>query len=203
MIDRLALPLLLLLCGLFAAVVVAELRPASTEPAQADAAIPAPKPLPAPPLREADSGYDTLMATTLARPLFSSTRRPPVQNSGDAADDSGLADTRLAGILIEPGHRIAIFAPTGAKAVTVTQGQTVGSWRVDSITPVEVSLSGPDGTKTLQPKFDPNLVPPATPPFVNRPAEPGGFAVARPGVRPGLPPGFNRAPFRPGERGRP
>ncbi|MGH7044781.1 MAG: hypothetical protein ACREE2_00140 [Stellaceae bacterium] len=205
MIDRLTLPLLLFLCGLFAAIVVAELRPSPAQPTQASVTIPAPSPLPAPPPRGMDSGYDTLMATALARPLFSSTRRPPRGNSTDQADDTGLADTRLAGIVITPGHRIAIFAPTDAKAVTVTEGQTVGSWRVESITPLEVSLSGPDGTKTLQPKFDPNLAPPTTPPLVNRPAEPGGppFAAVRPGIRPGYPPFFNRGPPRPGLRGRP
>ena len=76
-----------------------------------------------------------------------------------------FTDTRLAGIVTEPGHRFAIFAPTGAKPMIVTEGDTVSGWRVDSITPREVSLSGPGGTKTLQPKIDPNLAPPAPPPM--------------------------------------
>jgi hypothetical protein len=204
MIDRLALPLLLAGCVLFAAIVVAESEPSPSPEEIVAAPPPAPDAPPAPLRREPGGRYDELMATTLARPLFSSTRRPPPRGGADAAADSGLADTRLAGIVTEPGHRIAIFAPAGARALTVTEGETVSGWRVESITPREVSLSGPGGIKTLQPKFDPNLVPASgPPPVVNLPAGSGGAPF--PGAaRPGMPPMiFNRAPPRPGQaRGR-
>jgi hypothetical protein len=211
MIDRLALPLLLAGCLLLGAILVVEVEPAPTPWKIATAAPPVPSIAPVPLPRGAGSRYDALSATALARPLFSSTRRPPPRGNADGDADSGLDDTRLTGIVTEPGHRIAIFAPAGAKLMRVTEGETVGGWRVDSITPVEVSLSGPGGIKTLQPKFDPNLTPAAGPPsLVNRPAAgPGGAPFAsfpgsvQPGVRPGLPPIFNRAPPRPGLRGRP
>ena len=101
------------------------------------------------------------MATILARPLFSTTRRPPPAQRRPGGRHSTFDDTRLAGIVTEPGHRFAIFAPAGAKPLIVSEGDTVSGWRVDSITAREVSLSGPGGTKTLQPKIDPNLAPPA------------------------------------------
>lgn len=203
MIDRFTLSVPLAGCALFAALVLTEIeRPAPALPL-------APQPVehsePPPALHRMPSAPAVEpVAEILARPLFSSTRRPPTA-TGDANTDTGLDDTRLTGIVIEPGHRLAIFAPNGAKALMVTEGGTVAGWRVDSITPQEVSLSGPDGTKTLQPKFDPNLVPPpepaptppAPPPPEARPPRPGG--VERPAVplpraarppRPGIP-GYN------------
>ena len=92
--------------------------------------------------------------------------------------------------------------------MTVGEGDMVGGWRIDSITPRAVMLSGPDGTKTLEPKIDPNLVPPTPQPAAAapRPAQPVNPAAfrppARPGmpVRPGVPPAFfARPPLRPGE----
>ncbi len=69
--------------------------------------------------------------------------------------------------------------------MVVTEGETVSGWRVDSITPREVSLSGPGGTKTLQPKIDPNLTPSATPHCgaSNHPAQPvAGPAAGAAGI---------------------
>jgi hypothetical protein len=127
---------------------------------------------------------------TLARPLYSATRRPP-QTADNAATDPGLTDTRLTGIVTEPDRRLAIFAVTGGKPVVLTEGETVSGWRIDSISPREVSVSGPSGTKTLQPRIDQNAV-----------AQPAGAGAGR-GVagpappRPGAPP-LPGAPPRPG-----
>ncbi len=128
--------------------------------------------------------------------MFSPSRRPPQGNTAKAAEDGGLADLRLAGIVIEAGRRFAIFAPEGAKALTVTEGETVSGWRVESISPREVALSGPDGTKTLQPKFDPNLAPPPEPA-----AAPPQVVVAPPNIRaaPGIVPQPGAPVFIPGQ----
>ncbi len=48
----------------------------------------------------------------------------------------------------------------------------MSGWRVERINPREVSLSGPSGTKTLQPKFDPNLTPPPIPHRRNAQSDP-------------------------------
>ena len=140
---------------------------------------------------------DNLITAILARPLFDSTRRPPLPASAGGEAGPGLDDTRLTGIITEPGHRIAIFAAEGAKPLTVTEGETVSGWRIENITPGEISLSGPDGTKTLQPKFDPTQVSAPASPTANM-----GVQVA-PGVqvpRPGMPVFSPRPPLRPGLR---
>jgi general secretion pathway protein N len=195
MTDRLAIYLLLAGCLILGATVVVEVAPAARDDQLAaeisgrrDAAAPAMH-------RPPSERIDELLGTVLARPLFSSTRRPPPSavNDGGGAD---FADTRLTGIVTEPGRHIAIFAVNGAKSLRLTEGEAVSGWRIESITPREVSLSGPGGSKTLEPKVDPNLVPPApgptpaVPAGVRPAAVPAAAAAARPGVSPvpGLPP---------------
>ena len=182
MIDRLVLLLLVGGCLLFAAILITELAPAGTEDAvvaqtaRSEAASPITRPQ--------NSRPEELVATALARPLFSSTRRPPQDApSGAAADD--LTDARLTGIVTTPGHRIAIFAVSGDKPLKVAEGDAVSGWRIESITPREVSLSGPSGTKSLQPKLDPSLAPPPGQPPIG---QPGGRVPAPPAAgRPRVP----------------
>jgi hypothetical protein len=202
MIDRMVLVLLLAGCALFAAITIAEIGTRRDPAASALVMPPRPAPLPLPRSRQPRHRYDALLATILARPLFSSTRRPPPPGGHDQAADSELADTRLTGIVIAPGHRIAIFAPAGTKAVTVNEGELVSGWRVERITARQVSLSGPEGTRTMQPKFDPNLAPPAaTAGADNAPPAPVPPALGPTALRPRFPPlPPNRPPPRPGER---
>src|SRR6266849_1436874 len=197
MTDRLAIYLLLAGCLIFGSIVVIEIAPAGDDD-QLAAEIPGRPNAASPAMRRPPSErIDELLATALARPLFSSTRRPPPSavNDGGGAD---FADTRLTGIVTEPGRHIAIFAVNGAKSLRLTEGEAVSGWRIESITPREVSLSGPGGSKTLEPKVDPNLVPAAPGPTpaaiagVRPTAVPASAAAAaaRPGVAPvpGLPP---------------
>src|SRR6266851_557903 len=148
--DRLAVYLLIAGCLLFAGLIVAELNggvaadaPIAEVSLRADATPAATQP-------EPRIELDDLLRVTLTRPVFSATRRPP-QSAGNAATDPGLTETRLTGIITEPDHRLAIFAVAGAKPVTLTEGETVSGWRIDSISPREVSVSGSSGTKILQP----------------------------------------------------
>jgi hypothetical protein len=188
MIDRLVAPLLLVGCIVLAALLLVEIEQPDYSAVAPGTSFERPDPVPAlrplPPAPEPPP-----IAAILARPLFSPSRRPSHGNLGGDADASGLADARLAGIVVEPGRRFAIFAPTGAKPLTVTEGEIVSGWRVESISPSEVSVTGPDGTKTLQPKFDPNLVPPSGPAPAPVSAAPPNIR-ASPGVivpRPGMP----------------
>ena len=217
MIDRLVI-YLLAGCLIFGTVVLLELKPSATDTAapneisrraETSSAV----------RRQPSTRLEELLAMALARPLFSSTRRPPQSAANDSDASSDLADIRLTGIVTEPYHRVAIFAVKGAKPLRLTEGEAVSGWQVESITPREVSLSGPGGTKTLEPKLDPNLVQPAAPTAVPNPAarlpaplptanpaarlpvQPAPAAVAPP--RPGVPPGSPTSPpFRP-PRGRP
>ena len=217
MIDRLVI-YLLSGCLIFGTVVLLELKPSATDTA-APNEIPRRTETPSAVRRQPSTRLDELLAMALARPLFSSTRRPPQSATNDSDVSSDLADIRLTGIVTEPDHRVAIFAVNGAKPLRLGEGEAVRGWQVESITPREVSLSGPGGTKTLEPKLDPNLVQPAAPtvaanpaarlpappptanPAARLPVQPAPAAVAPP--RPGVPPGSPTSPpFRP-PRGRP
>jgi hypothetical protein len=179
-IDRLALLLPIAGCIVFGAIVFIELEPTSPDDSAIVEAAPRSDLAPAVHRRQ-NPRPDELLATILARPLFSSTRRP-AEGPANTAATSDLADTRLTGIVTEPGRHIAIFAVTGAKPLTLTEGESVSGWRIENITPRDVSLSGPGGTKTLQPKVDPNLAPPAG-------QNPPGNGVARPPIPSGAPAG--------------
>ena len=64
---------------------------------------------------------------------------------------------RLTGIVIEPERHLAIFAVPGSKPLVRAEGETVNELRVESIGPNQVSLSGPNGSTTLEPKSDPSM----------------------------------------------
>jgi hypothetical protein len=212
MMDRLVPLLLFAGCVLFGAIFYAELQ--AEDPADATIARVAGRPeavAVAP--RQQSQKLEELVATTLARPLFSSTRRPPQSAPAGTAPDGDLADKRLTGIVITPAERIAIFAVTGDKPLRVAEGEDVSGWRIDSITPREVSLTGPGGNKVLQPKLDPNLVPPAPPPAAanaagrvpNAPPAPPRLPVPAAAAQPNpaVPPNIPGAPPRPAPRLRP
>ena len=200
MISRLATYLLLTGCLVFGAIVFIELQPAATDET-ALSELPR-RPNTAPAIhRQQSARLEELLATVLGRPLFSSSRRPPEIAANDSSGTSDLADTRLTGIVTEPGRSIAIFAVNGAKPLRLTEGEAVSGWRIESITPREVALSGPGGAKTLEPKVDPNLAAPpsGTPPAAAaavRPPIPPSPAAAPP-ARPGVPPGRGRPAPRP------
>jgi hypothetical protein len=185
MIDRLALLLLVLGCLLFGAIIFIELAPAGTENSEITKTA-ARSDLASPVTRTQTLRPEELVAAALARPLFSSTRRPPQDAPSGAAADNDLADARLTGIVTTPVRRIAIFAISGDKPLKVAEGEAVSGWRIDSITPRDVSLSGPNGTKTLQPKLDPNLAPPPAQPSVGNP--PGRLPTPPATGRPRVPP---------------
>src|SRR5205814_1518151 len=151
--------------------------------------------------RQQSAQQEELLATVLGRPLFSSSRRPPQTAANDSGDTSDLADTRLTGIITEPGRSIAIFAVNGAKPLRLTEGEAVSGWRIESITPREVALSGPGGPKTLAPKTDPSLAgqPPTPAPAAvaaGRPPVPPSAGAAPP-ARPRVPPARSRPPPQP------
>jgi hypothetical protein len=195
MIDR-VLVLLLAGCALFGSVIFVELM---SEDAGASASAPvAIQSEPATPPQAQGPRIDDLLATILGRPLFSPTRQPAGHATPDQPMDLDLAEVRLTGIVIDPDHHIAIFAVPGAKPMVRSEGETMKDWRLDSITPQEVVLSGPGGTRTLQPKTDASLVrrAPAPPPAAARPAQnPAAAQPGAPGNAARQPPGA--APLRP------
>jgi hypothetical protein len=200
MISRLATYLLLTGCLVFGAIVFIELQPAATEET-ARSELPRRPNTPPAILRQQSARLEELLATVLGRPLFSSSRRPPQVSANDSSGTSDLADTRLTGIVTEPGRSIAIFAVNGAKPLRLTEGEAVSGWRIESITPREVALSGPGGANALEHKVGPNLAsapsgpPPAAAAAVRPPSPPS--SAAPPPARPGVPPGRGRTLPRP------
>jgi hypothetical protein len=160
-------------------------------------AAPAPAPESAPPARTGDlpaavaDDTPTLVPIILARPLFSTDRRPKAAPStgGEPTDEL----PRLAGIMIDGPQKHAIFQPSGdAKPITAVVGDQVAGWRVQQITVASVTLDGPGGTRTLEPKADPSLVPPAAPSAPVAPVVPNPGQVTPRQYLPGgmqLPPG--------------
>ena len=100
---------------------------------------------------------EELVRAALAQPLFSPSRRPPDRATGDRTVAPELPNMRLTGIVIEPERRLAIFAVPGSKPLVRAEGETVNDLRVESIGPNQVSLSGPNGSTTLEPKSDPSM----------------------------------------------
>lgn len=185
MIDRV---LVLSLAGstLFGALLLLEWdsgQPSTESPV----VIASPRPAETTPRRIQDPHVDELVATTLSRPLFSSTRRPRDRAVASQAGDPEF-QLRLSGIVIEPERRIAIFAKTGAKPLVRSEGETLDEWRLDSITPREVTLTGPTGSTTLEPKTDPNITRPAPPQPQAQPQAQAQAQAGRPAVNLPRPP---------------
>lgn len=93
------------------------------------------------------------VATVLARPLFSPDRRPP--SEGSVAVGNHVPDhlPRLAGVMVGPFGRSAIFAIDGSKPVALSEGGRVNAWTVRLIRAGEVEVDGPGGTRTVYPSF--------------------------------------------------
>jgi hypothetical protein len=111
------------------------------------------------------------MPTILARPLFALDRRPKAGPAAAGAPSDEMP--RLAGIIIERAQRRAIFQPSGdGKPMTLVEGDQVAGWQIQGIAADGVTLTGPKGTQTLEPKADPSLAS-AQPPNVDPMAPPG------------------------------
>ena len=104
------------------------------------------------------SAESNLPPVEVKPPAPQATRRPPKPASSDNAADPRLPDVRLTGIVIERDRRLAIFAVTGTRTLVLSEGEALKDWRLDSISPQKVSLSGPVGTMTLE-LFSPGPLP--------------------------------------------
>ena len=129
--------------------------------------------------------------TVLGRPLFTVGRKPPKSSGGGhLVANTGLP--RLAGIMITPSGKWAIFAPDGAKALVLAQGGAIEDATVQTIKRDRVVVNGPKGEQVLWPTYDHNrsgLT--TTPPIFGQPgfnngAQVPGFGAPFPG-RPNFP----------------
>ncbi len=93
------------------------------------------------------------VAVTLqGRPLFSPSRRPPAAApvTAEAAAD-GLP--RLAGVIVGPSGRHAIFVDSTGHPRVGTEGSSIGGFTVRAIAPGEVTVSSSAGERVLRPSY--------------------------------------------------
>jgi hypothetical protein len=112
----------------------------------------------------------TLGARLLGRPLFSPDRRPaaaapPAQV---AATDGATDLPRLAGVIVGPERRSAIFADGAGKPSVAGEGASIGRFTVRAIGPGKVTVTSSEGESVLRPWYAdakaPDLVRPPGPP---------------------------------------
>jgi hypothetical protein len=123
-------------------------------------AAPAPEPEPPvvalPPKPDAPPAAE-LAAIILARPPFSP-RQPPVQSVVAPPPPPIAAPLpewtwRLAGLMIAPGRRQALFTRSGENR-RVSEGEDIDEWTLVAVDVGSVRLAGPDGERTLLPQGD-------------------------------------------------
>jgi len=131
--------------------------------------------------------------TVLARPLFSPNRRPPATTPGAAPGPVALP--RLAGVMVGPFGKLAIFAGTAdGKPTVASEGSSLGNYVVEAIEVGQVTVQGPGGRRLLHPAFDSSAPPPAT---AGQPPGPPRAAAAGVPAIPGMPPPFTQTNFSP------
>jgi len=82
--------------------------------------------------------------------------------------------------VIGPDLRIAIFAVTGTDSRALSEGEALKGWRLDSISPKGVVLSGPAGNLVFKPQPEADLVRPP-PPVAVQSSQPGAAMAGAPG----------------------
>src|SRR5262249_53546663 len=127
------------LCAVFAAIIAFEFFVPALDVGQSVAAIPARSTETAtvmPPRR----GAESIVAAILDRPLFDPSRRPPVIPAPpEVAEDEPEVEQppelegRLAGVVLRPGVREALFTRAGDVPLAVNEGDEIDGWTVASI----------------------------------------------------------------------
>jgi hypothetical protein len=98
---------------------------------------------------EADPDLQAEIDAILSRPVFSKTRRPVQAGGGPEAY------RRLTGVIVSDGMRIAIFADSASgKSVSVSEGDRIADYVVESISAGQAMVQGPSGAQLLYPRFE-------------------------------------------------
>jgi len=108
-------------------------------------------PAAAAPAADLSASVQAWSAAILQRPLFRPDRRP-------LAPDAAVTATlpRLSAIIISSTGGAAIFSGDDGKAIAVTAGGVIDGYRIATIGPGEVKITGPAGDRTLHPQFAPD-----------------------------------------------
>ena len=128
------------------------------------------------------------VATAVGRPLFAVDRRPPAVAAAASVAAGPQNLPRLAGIVVSPRGRSAIFAGAGDKSTVVAEGAAVGPWRVVAIHADAVDVAGPQGARTVKPAYSNQAAPAAAAqPIVPQSAALAGFLNSSAPNNPGNP----------------
>jgi hypothetical protein len=122
-------------------------------PAPAATAAPTGQAPEAPATDEAEANRKMLShaaAEALARPLFSPIRRPDAERRSIAAVAAPGGLPRLAGIIVAPGGRRALFVDSNSKIRSVAEGEIMGKFTIQRIQPGSVVLSDSDGERVIR-----------------------------------------------------
>jgi hypothetical protein len=93
------------------------------------------------------------VAAILARPLFEPSRRSPAGAAGSGKMAPGFP--RLAGIIITPGSRAAIFSAGGSsRPIVVRAGSRLNGVLIQSIDSGQVVVVDGSGSRILRPSFE-------------------------------------------------
>src|ERR1700752_4847455 len=96
------------------------------------------------------------IAIILERPLFSPTREPPEPTTDIAATETPESgppqlSARLAGVMIRPGVREALFARAGQKPIPLKIGGEVDGWTIAAIELDRVVIANAFGSQIVRP----------------------------------------------------
>nr|WP_294514492.1 hypothetical protein [uncultured Rhodopila sp.] len=112
--------------------------------------------LPAPPPGTAGAPDQAVLAALaprlLGRPLFSPDRRPATRTV-PAPDATETELPRLAGVIVGPARRSAIFADTAGHPHVAAEGAGIGRFTVRRIAPGQVTVTSSEGERVLRPSY--------------------------------------------------
>ena len=131
----------------------------------------------------------SLLAAILARPLFEQDRRPLAEAKAGPVSEGGA---RLAGIMISPAGRAAIFATSeGGKPTVLREGGVIGPLTVQTIAPGAVTVLSHGEAQVLHPSFAASTATTTAPAPPQFPFAPNGGMGRMPGLPGGVtPPSF-------------
>lgn len=146
-----------LFAGASAVVILVALRLANTSIDGAPHAVEsAPLDLLDPSLVQTLSGFEIVATETLARPVFSPSRRPASAPAEPAPasvpiETSQPLELTLAGVMIsDAGRQALLVSPAAPSGEWVEVGSEVGGWRLVSVEAGSVEVTSPAGSRTIQ-----------------------------------------------------
>jgi hypothetical protein len=116
-------------------------------------AIPAEAARPAAPVPSDDSLLPNVSTIVLKRPLFSPDRKAAANAGATPGQTAADELPRLAGVIVGPSGRRAIFADATGHPKVANEGSTIGRFTVRVIAPGQVTLTSSEGERVLRPTY--------------------------------------------------